>query len=88
MPIYNMMWNKLYKHYHRDMDVEEHHTPPQLEEQKDFINELAQNPLIERVHSLLVCKSKLSVRFTVVVAQWQKLRNCFLKAIVTVTHNG
>ena len=83
-----MMWNKLYKHYHRDMDVEEHFTPEQLEEQDNFTNLLVESPVIRNVHEHLKCKCKLSVRFTVIVVHWQKLRDCFLKDIVPVTHNG
>ena len=82
------MYYKLYKHYHREMDVEEHHTPQQLKEQDDFIEELGRRSIIHKLQSFLACKCKLSVRFTVVVVHWQKLRDCFLKTIVTVTHNG
>ena len=76
------MYYKLYKHYHREMDVAENHTEQQLDEQDDFIDALGRSDIITKLHGFLVCKCKLSVSFTVVVVQWQKLRDCFLKAIV------
>ena len=62
------------------MDVEEKLTDEQLDEQADFMNKLIESPIIQKTHRFLFCKRKLSVRFTVVVVHWQKLRDCFLKA--------
>ena len=80
--------DNLYNHYHRDVDIEEPNTYQQRKEQSDFINVLAESYIFKRLHNFLFCRGMLSVRFTVMVVLWQKLRDCFLKAIVTVTHNG
>ena len=70
------------------MDIAENHTEKQLNEQDAFINTLANSSIIKKLHEFLVCKGMLCVRFTGAFVHWQKLRDCFLKAIVTVTHNG
>ena len=85
--IYDAIFNKLYHHYHRDADVEEHYTDKQLVEQNVFMDRLFASPIINKTYTFLACKGKLSVRFTVVVVHWQKLRDCFFKAIVPVAHN-
>ena len=82
------MFNQLFLHYNRDADMEERHTTEQKQEQADFIDTLAETYIIQRMKWFLSCKRKLSVRFAVVVVHWQKLRDRFLKAIVTVAHNG
>ena len=76
------MITKLYKQYHRDMDTPEHHTPTERKQQLDFIDLLGNSSIIQRLHQFLKCKGMLSVRFTVVVAHWQKLRDCFSRVIV------
>ena len=86
-PIYNMLVFKIYKHYNRDADIPEHHTTEQEKERDEFIKLLVQSPIFQRLKSFLTCKSKLSVRFTVMVVHWQKLIDCFLKAFVPVTYN-
>ena len=88
LPIYSAMIKNIYHHYNPDVDIEEHHNRTQKKEQKSFISLLGKSNIILRLKDFLFCKGMLSVSFTVVVVHWQKLRDCFLKAIVTVTHNG
>ena len=67
LPIYDSMLNNLYQHYHRDVDIAEHHTQLQLDQQDDFINKLSKSPIIIRLQQFLSCKGMLSVRLTGVV---------------------
>ena len=74
------MLNKIYHHYNRDADIEENHTTLQKQQQTAFIDKVANELIMKKLKDFLFCKGKLSVRFTVVVVHWQKLRDCFLKA--------
>ena len=86
-PIYYMMVSKIYKHFNRDADIPEHYTDQQKAEQAEFTGLLARTRIFQRLRTFFNCKGKLSVRFTVMVVHWQKLIDCFLKAIVPVTNN-
>ena len=59
-PIYSAMVNKIYLHYHRDVDIAEHHTRAQKDEQAAFIDLLAKSPIILKTKGFLSCRGKLS----------------------------
>ena len=79
---------KLYNNYNRDKDMAEHHTAVEKREEDDFITEIFKSDIIKRLQNFLSGKGMLYVRFTGIVVHWQKIIDCFLKAIVPVTHNG
>ena len=58
-PIYSAMVHKLYRHYHRDIGIEERFTDQQLQEQEKFIDLLAESPIILETKSWLACRGKL-----------------------------
>ena len=74
------MFNQLFLHYNRDVDMEERHTTEQKQEQADFIDTLAGSKIIRMMKDFLFCHGKLSVRFTVVVVHWQKLETVFSRS--------
>ena len=77
-----MMRTVLFKHYNSDVNVTENNTVLKQEQQKNFTKLIAQSPIIKKLFEFLHCNGMLSVKFTGVVAHWQKLRDCFLKAII------
>ena len=81
-PIYKAIRTELFKHYTHNVDIREVITDEKNQQQKSFIDLIAETPIMKKLFEFLQCNGMLSVKFTGVVAHWQKLRDCFLKAIV------
>ena len=79
--IYSALVNQIYHHYQRDLGIQENHTTLQKQEQFDFIAKLGESPVIVKLHDFLVCKCKLSMRFTGVAVHRQKLKVCFSRPL-------
>ena len=77
-----MMRTVLFTHYNPNVNFTENNTYIKQQQQKAFINLLGDSPIIKRLYRFFHCNGKFSVKFTGVVAHWQKLRDCFLKVIV------
>ena len=68
----------LYDNYERDIDLPENHTHAHFLEEKDYINTIYDTPPIKILKTFLTCKGMLSVKFTGVVFNWQKLTHAEL----------